>query len=879
MRPARCLAASTSLAALLLAPALPTNIALASGSGRLDRDVLPAFERIKLNLDPRRESYSGSARIDVRAVASVDSFRFHSEGLTIHRLTLRTPKSVLVLSSYAQSSPTEITVRTRVPLKPGLYTLDVEFTNTFSKQAQGIYRLETGGESYCFTQFESDDARKAFPCWDEPSFKIPFQLTLLLPSAHRAVSNTPIARTIPGKGSKTVVFQKTKPMPSYILAIATGPLELVPITGMSVPGNVVTVKGKSALAKRATEMAPPILAALERYFGRPYPYEKLDVIAVPEFWPGAMENAGAVTFRDDVLLVDPKTVGMGQLSTLSVFMAHEFAHQWFGDLVTMEWWDDLWLNEAFAEWMGNKISDEVYPEYNQHVKDLRETQRALTIDSRLSTRAIRRPVSAMENLLQSADDLAYKKGQAVLGMFEQWLGPETFRKGVIAYLKEHEWRNAVGSDLWDALSKASGTDASSAMSTFLDQEGVPLVTAQVLPDGRVKLSQKRFLSYGIALPKEQLWRIPIVLEYSDGSQVRTQHALLTEPEMTLELEGVKTPAWIHPNGGPAGYYRWSVPADMMGRLAENASASMSPVERVGFLGNLTALLDAGLLRGDDYARLISRFGEDTSPEVVLGLMDNMTVVRRVFVTKELTDAYAAYVRRTLGPALARFGLTRREGESDAVSLLRPSMIHMLADEGKDSKVIAFGDSLAKQHLASPGSVDPSLIGVALQVSALHGDEALFNDYKRRFEQAEIPAERGRYLGSLGFFRDPKIVDEAIRYSLTGPLRPQELFQIPTDIGYDLEYDDVPYKWMSENFGTIASKVPPMYLVYMPLLAGGCELPRLEAAKKFFSDPAHLVPGAEKELAKVADSVTDCAGLRQREGTVVATYLTQQVGMR
>jgi len=878
MRPAPAIAVS-ALFAVVLVLGLPTSTALASGSGRLGRDVLPTYERLKLNLDARKEAYSGSAHVDLRALTSVDSFQFHSEGLTIRSLTLRTAKGAVVPSSHAQAAPTEVTVRTHTPLKPGLYTLDVEFTNSFSNRAQGIYRMETGGESYCFTQFESDDARKAFPCWDEPSFKIPYQLTLVLPKTHKSVSNTPIVRTIPGKVSKTVVFRKTKPVPSYILAIATGPLELVPITGMSIPGNVVTVKGKAALAKKAAEMAPPILAALERYFGRPYPYEKLDVIAVPEFWPGAMENAGAVTFRDDVLLVDPKTVGMSQLSTLSVYMAHEFAHQWFGDLVTMTWWDDLWLNEAFAEWMGNKISDEVCPEYNQRVKDLRETQRAMTTDSRLSTRAIRRPVSALDNLLQAADDLAYKKGQTVLGMFEQWLGPETFRAGVIAYLKEHEWGNAVGSDLWDALSKASGKDASAAMSTFLDQEGVPLVTASVLPDGRVKLSQKRFLSYGIAPPPEKLWQIPIVLNYSDGSQVRTQHVLLAEPEMTVDLEGVKTPAWIIPNGGPAGYYRWSVPTDMMNRIAENAGTVMNPVERVGYLGNLTALLDAGLLRGNEYVRLLSRFSDDPSPEVILGLMDNLTVVRRVFVTPELADPYAAYVRRNLGPALARFGLARREGEGDGVSLLRPALIRAVAEDGKDSRVLAYADSLAKQHIASPGSVDPSLIGVALEMSALRGDEAMFQDYKKRFEQAEIPAERGRYLAALGKFRDPKIVDEAIRYSLTGPLRPQELFEIPTSLATALEYDDVPYKWMSENFGTIASKVPPMFLVYMPLMAGGCSLPRLEAAKKFFSDPAHVVPGSEKELAKVSDSVTDCAGLRQREGTVVAAYLTQQVGSR
>ncbi len=864
----------TFVAFLVLA--LSAGNAIASGSGRLRRDVEPTFERLKLNLDARQKSYAGSAHIDLLVKTAVDSFEFHSEGLTLRRVTLRNAKAI-VPSTHAQAAPTTVTVRTRAPLHPGAYALDVEFTNDFSSRAQGIYRLETGGESYCFTQFESDDARKAFPCWDEPSFKIPYQLTLVLPKSHRAVANTLIARTIPGKTSKTVVFQTTKPVPAYILAIATGPLELVPITGMSVPGNVVTVKGASKLAGTAAKMAPPILAALERYFGSKFPYEKLDVIAVPEFWPGAMENAGAVTFRDNVLLADPRTVSVGQLSTLSVYMAHEFAHQWFGDLVTMDWWDDLWLNEAFAEWMGNKISDEVYPEYKRHVKDLRETQIALRTDSRLSTRAIRRPVTAMDNLLQAADELAYKKGQAVLTMFEWWLGPETFRAGVLAYLKEHAWGNAVGSDLWAALSKASGKDASAAMSTFLDQGGVPLVSAEVLADGRVKLSQRRFLSYGVEPPSEQLWRIPVCLKYSDDSGVHTQRVLLTERELTVALEGGKAPRWLNPNGGAAGYYRWSVSPEMLRRLADGGPGALTALERVEYLGNLAALLDAGALHGDDFMRLCGKFADDPEPEVLSALMDNVASIRKIFVTRELEDSYAVYVRRTFAAALARIGMTRRPGEADGVSLTRANLLELMGDDGKDARVLAFADSLAKRHIASPGSVDPSLIGAALQLSALHGDEALFADYKKRFETAEIPAERGRYLSALGYFRDPKIAQDAIRYSLTGPLRPQEIFSIPANLGNSIEYEDVPYKWVTENFGTIASKIPPMFLVFLPNLARGCSLERLEAARKFFADSTHSVPGSDTEMAKVADQVSDCAGLRQREGAAVASYLTQVVG--
>ena len=863
---------------LLLSVVIPTKTAVASGSGRLLRDVLPTFEAIKLNLDARKPGYTGSAHIELRVNSATDSFQFHSEGITLRRVTLRSAKAI-VPSTHAAAGPAVATVRVRSPLKPGAYTLDIDFTNKFSTQAQGLYRLETGGESYCFTQFESDDARKSFPCWDEPSFKIPYQLTLTVPKGHRAVTNTPVARVVPGKTTKTVLFRRTKPLPSYLLAIATGPLEMVPITGMSVPGNVVSVKGTSALSGTAAAMAPRLIGALERYFGRPYPYEKLDVIAVPEFWPGAMENAGAVTFRDDVLLVEPKTASVRQLSTLSVFMAHEFAHMWFGDLVTMEWWDDLWLNEAFAEWMGNKISDEVYPEYKMHVQDLQATQGAMSIDSRLSTRAIRQPVSALDNLLQAADELAYKKGQAVLGMFEQWLGPETFRAGVLAYLKEHEWGTAVGSDLWSALSKASGKDASGPMTTFLDQGGVPLLTVEVQADGRVKLSQRRFLSYGVQAPGDPLWKIPVALTYSDGSAVRTQRFLLSERETTVALEGSKAPVWVNPNHDASGYYRWTVPLETMEKLAANSAEIMSPGERVGYLGNLAALLDAGLIHGDEYIRLLGRFADDPNPEVNTAVQQGVDRVRRTFVTPDVADAFAAYVRRTLGPALGRMGLSRRPGEEDGVSLVRPTLIYTLGDDGKDPRVLAFADSLATQYIAAPASVDPSLAGVALALSALRADAPRFADYKQRFETAKIPADRSRFLNALGHFRDPKLVDEVLNYSLQAPVRPQEVFTIANAVGSAIENEDHLYRWIEENFGAISTKIPPMYVVFLPGYAGGCSVKRLEAAKTFFAGPPHAVPGTEKELAKVADQVNDCAGLRQREGAVVAAYLSQSVGAR
>ncbi len=495
-----------ALLIVLLAP----QPAAAAGS-RLERKVVPTFESVRLALDPAQPAYTGSVRIELHAREATSTFDFHARKINFERLALTRAtegsppgdRREVPLQHAAEGESVRVT--TAAPLEPGAYTLEIDFSADFDSQATGLYRLQADGAWYAFTQFEATDARGAFPCWDEPDFKIPFQVTLVVPKDDLAIGNTPVVRETIAGDRRTVVFEKTPPLPTYLLAIASGPLATVAVQGMPVPGRVVTVKGSARLAQEAARVMPPLVAALEKYFGIPYPYRKLDVLAVPEFWPGAMENAGAITFADRFLLIDPRAASVDQKRSLALIMAHEMAHMWFGDLVTMRWWDDLWLNESFASWMGDRVSDQVFPEFRAELAQVPGMDRAMRTDALLSTRAMRQPVEGVENLEQLADELAYDKGQAVLTMFERWLGPETFRKGVVDYLKAHQWGNAAAADLWASLSKAAGKDVGAAMATFLDQPGVPLVRAEVTPDGRVRLTQCRFLNYGVPPPRPSTW--------------------------------------------------------------------------------------------------------------------------------------------------------------------------------------------------------------------------------------------------------------------------------------------------------------------------------------------------------------------------------------
>jgi len=838
---------------------------------RLGDAVTPTFESIRLKLNADETDYTGSVRIDLRLDRPVSSFRLHAEEMDLKSVTITGAGETRDLT-WETGKTGLVTVIAPRPLTPGSWTLAIDFANDFGTRAVGLYRMEQDGAGYAFTQFESDDAREAFPCFDEPAFKIPYQITLEIPAAHIAVSNTPVEKETVKDGLKTVVFARTKPLPSYLLAIATGPFETVPIPGMGVPGRVVTVKGHSGLAGTAASLAAPILAALEKYFGRKYPYEKLDLIAVPDYWPGAMENPGAITFAEPLLLVDPASVSVAQKRTLARVTAHEMAHMWFGDLVTLAWWDDLWLNESFADWMGDKITQQVHPEFNLELTELQSIQQTMMGDARPSSEAIRREVPADSNKMQGVG-LAYDKGKAVLGMFERWVGEETFRKGVLAYIEENEWGNARASDLWSALSKASGLDVklSSAMTTFLEQPGLPIVDVGLAGDGKLKLTQRRYLGAGAEAP-DQRWEIPVEIRYSDGRTVRTASVLLAGTETTVELPGGVKPVWVMPDAEGRGYYRWNVPPDMLQAMSREATTSLDPRERIAMVGNLSALLTAGSLHGDEYLRALGHLADDPEPQVMSSVAAAITGVREEFVPDDLEEAFARYVRTTLGPALSRFGLEKKPGEDEAVSLFRPQLVGILGMDGNDTRILDHGDALARRYMADTASVDPAMAGIALQLAAVRGDAKLFGEYRRRIEAASTPDERSRYLSACGAFRDPEVIEQVLAYSLSGPLRSREIFQVIGGIGRTAAGRDRLYRFVTGNYDAITGRLPAEFAAFMPFAAGGCELDRLAAARKFFAEPEHDKPGTAKTLSRVADQVEECAGLRSREGASAAAFL-------
>ena len=843
-------------ALLLLLLAVPS---LSAATVRLGSDVIPASQSVTLRTDPRNETYSGSVGVELDVRRATSTFRFHAVDLAITSLRLSQGQRPID-AAYSASEEGTVLVRTGERLVPGRYSLAIDFTNRFNRQAVGLYKMTLkDGSPFLFTQFQAIDARRAFPVWDEPGIKLPYEMTVTIPSQYEAISNTPVAEQTQNGDAKTIRFARTKPLPSYLLALAVGQFDATPIEGMSVPGRVIAPKGQGHLAGTAAKITPAVLAALERYFGGKYPFEKVDLIAVPEFWAGAMENPGAITFRDTVLLLDPATATPSQRQNLVRITAHELAHMWFGDLVTMEWWDDFWLNESFADWMGDKITDQLHPEFEHAISEMGGVQSVMGSDARPSAEPIRRegqtPVGAMRNV-----GLAYNKGKAVLSMFEQWIGPEKFRQGVLEHIAANAWGNADAAEFFASLSKHAPAGTSAALETFIAQPGIPLVRAELVAPDTVRLTQKRFATGAV---KPITWRIPVTLRTNRG----TKAVLLDTPSKTVKLDA---PAdWIYPDANAAGYYRWQMDDASMTALATRATQVLEPRERLAFVGNLGALFRAGELQGDEYLTLLEHFAADTNPHVIDATLTALSAVRTTFETAQNRPRFAAWLRRVLGPALTRIGLTPKPDEPQTVTILRPSLIAMLAEYGGDETVWHFVRGQLAQYLSDPGAVHPSLANRIVSLGAVNGDEKLWEEYRKRYENAKSPAERSRFLSGLREFSSPELRRKTREYALSDAVRPTDMFTLVADTDTEEDRDGL-YEWVTANYDVIARRFPPSFTSALTFVAGGCEPARVARAREFFA--SRKAEGTERQLARVAEQVEECAALRAREMAAVTRYL-------
>lgn len=839
---------------------------------RLPGTVAPTFQEVFLKLDPAQPGFVGSVRIDLDIKQPVTSFRLHATTARITSVILRDSSGLVPTTADSADADEQVTITCARPLIPGPAVLGLQFTNVFNTQAIGLYHAEAAGDWYALTQMEPDDCRLAFPCFDEPAFKIPWQFTLEIPESLSAVTNAPEESRSVHEGWERLVFKKTPPMSSYLVAIAVGPLEFVEIPGVSIPVRIVTARGQSGHVSLASELVPPVVAALEAWFGMPVPYEKLDLVAAPEFWPGAMENPGAIFFADRHLIQDAATAGKAQRRNLTSLLAHEVAHLWFGDYVTMTWWNDLWLNESFAVWLGDRITDQIHPEFQSPITELTGTQSFMGTDARVASPAIRQPVVNSHDLLGNVG-LVYAKGKRILGMFEGWMGPEAFRRGVNQYLADHAFGNAEAKDLWNALSQSSGLPVADALPSFLEKPGYPIVRVRAIPGGRLELTQKRYRPGGEPTSTD-LWSIP--LGYAAGwsdSTVRST-ILFQGRELLYQLNPGRAPRWLYPNRGGIGYYRWFIPAEAMLTLADSSAAWLMPIERAEMSGNLTGLMEGGLLNSAVWLNLQGRLADDPSPMVTAAVIDNITGNLDLLAEPSAKASLAIWIQKNFRPMLDRIGIANRPDEMPGATFLRPKLIQLLGRSGRDETVLSESRRQFDRWLTDDTAVDPGLRPEMFRVAATDGNEPLWERARQKFLKTNRPGDRRLLLTTLGAFRDPKLARKSLDFLFDPAVRPTEFLPLLGEVANHEPGRDLAFEWLVEEYDRVAAKMDPIRFPFLARTLAGPSIVRLAALETFFGDPSHQAPGTLTELARAKSDQVVQKALRDREGPVLTQYLVK-----
>jgi alanyl aminopeptidase len=853
---------------------------------RLPDTVAPLRYAVELTIDADTPSFRGAIEIDVELreatrVVWLDAARL---AVATARVELPDGGNVPATTTTAGSDDHVALVLPR-PIGPGRARLHLEYGGEISdKEVSGLFRQREGDAWYAFTQFEALDARRALPCFDDPRHKTPWQITIRAREGQLAVSNAPlVALESPGDGWSTHRFAETRPLPTYLVAFAVGPFEIVnagTAGRRDTPLRILTPRGKAAQARHAAAAMPQLLALLEAYFDTPYPYEKLDSIAIPTFF-GAMENAGLVTYAQHILLADPAAETLAFQRTFATIAAHELAHQWFGNLVTLAWWDDLWLNESFATWMAAKIVDQWKPAWHADVAAVGRREQAMQADSLPSARAVRLPVASKEDVFGGGAAIFYAKGSTVLDMFESWIGDEPFRRGVRAYLQKHAWGSATAADFAAALAAASSPELAGAFATFIDRPGLPLVSARLRCDGgppRLALSQQRFLPGAAAPPADPPWHVPVCARYEARGGSARACQLITTREAELPLpDATRCPRWVVANDGAAGYYRVAYDAALLERMLVGPAASrLALAERIAVLGDMAALVEAGAIPVADSFAMVPRLLRDRDPNLVAATIQIVTGVDRFLVPDVLRPRYARLVRRLYGARARALGWKPRRGDSDDTRLLRPQLLRVVAVQGEDAALGGEARALAESWLADRAAVPPDLVAVTLLIAGRHGDAA-FHD--RLLAAARAATERGHRVElfrAMAAARDPALVARNMALAIGDEFDFRDaavLLQRPFE---EPATRDAAWRFFVANFDAIVAKLPSFYARAVAATAAAFCDPAMEREARAFLEPrmAKIVGGAQA-LEQSLAQLRACSAYREAQQPSVRAFLERQ----
>jgi puromycin-sensitive aminopeptidase len=847
---------------------------------RLPRHVVPHRYDLRLEPDLTAANFAGQETITLTVLQPTSEIVLNAIELDITSAQIEGasgPARQATMALDASLQRCQFTFTT--PLSPGVWRLTMTFSGTLNDKLRGFYRSTYKDEhgvthSMAATQFEATDARRAFPCWDEPDFKAVFATTLVIDPMLTAVSNSTIASETHAGGKKVVRFADTMKMSTYLVAFIVGRIEPTkPVMVGQTPLRLWAVPGKGHLARFGQDIAAASLSFFESYYGIPYPGDKLDLLAIPDFASGAMENLGAITYRETALLVDQQSATHGELERVADVVAHENAHMWFGDLVTMSWWNGLWLNEAFATFMEMLAVDAWKPEWKRWDSFGVSRAAAFSVDGLHSTRPIEYPVQAPKDADAMFDVLTYEKGASVLRMLEQHIGPTVFRDGVRDYLHAHAYGNADTNDLWISLEKIAKQPVPELMNGWIFQPGYPLITAEINQSGRLVLSQQRFTylpnpSLITHHPSPVTWQIPLQMRVTAGGKTNTSRILLTEKDTTVPLPHDWESVLI--NEGGHGFYRVRYTPDLMDRLLSAGIDRLAATERFNVINDAWATTVAGLMPLTDYLDLTARFTTERDKNVWAVLLDSFSFLNRI-ITVEDRPALEAFVRGRIGPAVAALGWVPRSGESELTKQLRSELIGAQGKLGNDPAIQDRAAELYRAYRNDATVVDPNIVPALVAILAHTGDATRYDEFNERFRTATTPQEERRYLFSLASFQPKALLERTLARTISGEIRTQDAPFLVSAILGNVYGRELAWTFVKTNWEKMDQLFPKQGLRRMCGGIVSLATPELERdVREFFASRQIDLGG--KTLEQYLEHLRIMVNVRERDGIALRQYL-------
>ena len=843
----------------------------ASDAVVLPETARPSKYRIKLQPDLKNFTFDGEQSVELLILEATSTIVLNSIDLEISNTTLHANGTTLTSKSVTIDKDAETaTLDFGETIQPGDARLEMVFTGELNDKLIGFYRSEytsQDGETryLATTQFEPTDARRAFPCWDEPAKKATFEVTLVFSDEYQAVSNTPVVEeAVPGPGLKSVRFAETPIMSTYLLVFIVG--NLTSIEERAAGGTTVgvwTTPGKEDQASFALDTSVKLLGYFNEYFGIPYPLPKLDHIAIPDFAAGAMENWGAVTYRETALLVDPDNSSAGTRQRVAEVIAHEMAHMWFGDLVTMEWWDDLWLNESFASWMGNKAVDWLFPEWEMWTQFVNmDTNRALSLDGLKNSHPIEQAVKNPAEVSQLFDAISYSKGASVIRMLENFLGEESFRKGLNRYLSSHMYDNARTEDLWSALETESGQPVTAIMDSWVKQMGYPVLQVESDRTGgqtTLSVTQERFVYDRLLddggpdsdFDDNEVWRVPV--SASQGSEESTV-TVMDGRQTQIDVPGPGD-GWVKLNPLQTGFFRVNYSTEDWQRLVPAIeSLELHATDRLGIQNDAYALSRAGLLPVTQFLSLAQAYKNEGDASVWSDLASNLRDIEQLISDEAIHPAYQGFAREIFGPAARKIGWEPKSGEGHLDALLRSTVLSQ-AGSYHDPDVTAQASERFQKYLQDRETLAPDLRGVVFALAAQSGGKDVYDQIWGLEGETDLAEEKIRLLMSLTRFQQHELLNSTLADSLSAKVRSQDSITLVAGVAANPKGRDLAWEFVKDNWAEFDRRYGGGGFGLMRLVSICSHFNSQEKADEvdsFFAE--HPAPAAERTIRQALERV-------------------------